>query len=104
MSWLGLFLKTVMDMLFVSRVDPTQSLTYPAERGMGPINLALQNCALLRTKMRDDAMELHMKRCSGTSAVRVKAQEFSHVRDAPRAPREHTIAHDVPHPLPSTVP
>ena len=53
--------------------------------------------------MRNDAMELNMKRCNGMSAVRVKAQEFSHVRDAPRAPREHIIALDVPHPLPSTV-
>jgi hypothetical protein len=118
MSWLGLFLKTGMDMLVVSRVAPTQSWTNPAERVMGPINLALQNCALLRMKMRDDAMELHMKRCNGMSAVRAKAQEFSHVRDAPRdldihGPNqplddvrieEQNIALDVPHPLPGETP
>jgi len=62
--------------------------------------------------MRDDAMELHMKRCNGMYAVRAKAQKFSHVRDAPhdldelghnQPPddgriEEHTIALDVPHP------
>ena len=62
-------------------------------------------------------MELRMKRCNGTFAVRAKAHEFSHVRNAPHdldelghnQPRddgrieEHTIALDVPHPLPTTV-
>jgi len=52
MSWLGFFLKTRIDMLVVTCVAPTQSRTNPAERCMGPINLALQNCALSRTKLR----------------------------------------------------
>ena len=65
-----------MDMLVVFRVAPTQSWTNPAERCMGPISLALQNCALSRSKLADDAMEAHMRRCNGMSYVRSKAEEF----------------------------
>jgi len=64
MSWLGVFLKFGMDMLVVSRVAPTQSWTNLAERCMGPINLALQHCALFHTKLADDAMEAYMRRCN----------------------------------------
>ena len=78
MSWLGFFLKTRMDMLVVIRVAPTQSWTNPAERCMGdPINLALQNYALSRTKLKEDTMEVHMRRCNGMSSVRTKAEEFT---------------------------
>ena len=96
LSW-ACFLKIGMDMLIVSRVAPTQNWTIPAERVMGSINLALQNCALVRTKLRDDASELHMKRCNGMSAVRAKAEKFSNVR---------YVSHDLdnPRPMSASVP
>ena len=77
MSWLGFFFKTRMDMLVVTRVAPTQIWTNPAERCMGPINPALQNCDLSRAKFKDDEMEVHMRRCNGMSSVRKKADNFT---------------------------
>ena len=81
MSWLGFFLRGGQDMLVVSRVAPTQSWTNPAERVMGPLNLALQNMALARTRMGDD-FEAAMKRCNGMSAVRAVAAEEEAARAA----------------------
>ena len=85
MSWLGLFLRGGHDMLVVSRVAPTQSWTNPAERVMGPLNLALQNMALARTPMGDD-FEAAMKRCNGMSAVRAVASEEDVEREVADAP------------------
>ena len=69
------------------------------------------------SKLRSSPDYLHMNLCYGMYAVRAKAQEFSHVRDAPRdldklgpnqlqddgRVKKHTIALDVPPPLPTTV-
>jgi hypothetical protein len=74
MSWLGYFLQSGMDMLVVHRAAPTQSWTNPAERVMGPLNLAMQNMALARKKM-DDSFEDAMRRCHGMSAVRVLQEQ-----------------------------
>ena len=70
MSWLGLFLASGMDMLVVTRVAPTQSWQNPAERVMGPLNLALQNMALATRAKMVDEFETIMKRCNGMSIVR----------------------------------
>jgi len=77
MAMLGVFLKTGMDMLGVSRVAPTQSWTNPTERCMGPLKFALYNCALDRIKLRDHAMEAYMRLCNGMASVRLKAHEFA---------------------------
>ena len=43
---------------------------------MGPLNLTLQNCALSRTKLADNGIEAHMRRCNGMPFVYSKAEEF----------------------------
>ena len=75
LSWLAVMLATGMDMLVVSRVAPTQSWQNPAERVMGPLNLALQNMALCRQRM-DDAFEKIMARCNGMATVRAAATQM----------------------------
>ena len=72
LSWLAFFIDMGMDMIAVWRGAPTQSWTNPAERVMGPLNLAMQNMALCRTEM-DDDFEAVMKKCNGMSAVRTAA-------------------------------
>ena len=74
MSWLGFFILSGLDMLVVHRAAPTQSWTNPAERVMGPLNLAMQNMALCRTKM-DNDFEAAMHRCNGMAAVRTLHEE-----------------------------
>ena len=75
LSWLAVMLEIGMDMLVVSRVAPTQSWQNPAERVMGPLNLAFQNMALCRHRM-DVAFEKVMARCNGMAAVRIAAAQM----------------------------
>ena len=59
-SLVSLFLQLDLNMLVVLRCCPTQSWVNPAERVMSLLNLALQNCALERTKVAD-TFEVKMK-------------------------------------------
>ena len=59
-SLFSLFLQLDLNMLVALRCCPTQNWVNPAERVISLLNLALQNCALERTKMAD-TFEAKMK-------------------------------------------
>jgi hypothetical protein len=42
-----------------------------------PINLTLQSLALSRINLREDAMEVHTRRCNGMSFMRTKAEDLT---------------------------
>ena len=59
-SLFSLFLQLDLNMLVALRCCPTQNWVNPTERVISLLNLALENCALDRTKMAD-TFEAKMK-------------------------------------------
>lgn len=76
LSLIVLFKRLGIDTLIAVRTAPGNSWLNPAERQMSILNLALQNCALMRDQCNSDA-EHALLSCNSMADIRKKAAKLS---------------------------